>query len=130
MRARRSVGGAIALCSVLAALVGAVVAAGAGALTDTSSVFFGVGLIGAGSASGYAVARGGSSWPAFLTVETLLRFGLGLFGVLMGGYRALYWPADYGLHLPAMLYTFVAFYILLSAFVPQIRWPRRKRGRG
>jgi hypothetical protein len=56
-----------------------------------------------------------------------LRIGLGLFGVLLGAHWGLTWPQGYYLYPVAIVYLVVSLYILISAFIPWIRWPPSDR---
>jgi hypothetical protein len=54
-----------------------------------------------------------------------LRVGVGVIGLLAAGWVLATTPRGYYLDLPSVLLAIVSVYVLASAFVPAIRWPRR-----
>ena len=54
-----------------------------------------------------------------------LRVGLGIIGLLAASWVLVTTPRGYYLDLPSVLLGIVSAYVLASAFVPAIRWPRR-----
>jgi len=58
--------------------------------------------------------------------ELLLRLGLGLFMVLLGAYEAVTLPSGHYLVAPFILLGLAGLYVLISAFVPWMRRPKRR----
>ena len=54
-----------------------------------------------------------------------LRFGLGLTGLVVAGWILSTTPRGYYLDLPSVLLAVASLYVLTSAFIPALRWPRR-----
>jgi len=48
--------------------------------------------------------------------------------VLLGAYWVLTWPHDYDLYPAAALYLIAPLFVLSSAFMPSIGWPRDRNG--
>ena len=58
-------------------------------------------------------------------VEFWLRVALGSIGLVVAGLILATTPRGYYLDLPSVLLVGASFYVLTSAFIPALRWPRR-----
>ena len=54
-----------------------------------------------------------------------LRFAFGLFGLVVAGWILATEPPGNYLRLPSVVGGIASLYVLTSAFVPALRWPRR-----
>ena len=58
-------------------------------------------------------------------VDFWLRFGVGVIGLVVAGWILATTPPGHYLHLASIVLGVASLYVLVSAFILALRWPRR-----